>query len=241
ASKQASLTDKLKITNEQKSLSHSKLVIAHSKMMRDELVQFYNIDSNKISTIYPPVDINKFILPESDNKRSALRERFGFNDNEIIYLFPSTGHKRKGFDILKEYFENSALPIRLVVAGTPVPESKNISSLGYCKNMPELYQATDYTIMASIYEPFGLVGIESILSGTPIIFSDNIGCLEVLKNNFGYSFSRENLNTLDNAIKESVKKAKAFKHRINNPFDCIDYNPSLLSHVERLLEEIKQL
>ncbi|OOF35813.1 glycosyltransferase family 4 protein [Rodentibacter heidelbergensis] len=241
ASKQASLTDKLKIANEQKSLTNSKLVIAHSKMMANELVKYYNVDNNKVSVIYPPVDIHKFTLPESNNKRQTLRRNFGFSDEEIIYLFPSTGHRRKGFDILKQYFEKSDLPIKLVVAGTPVKESKNIKSLGYCKNMQELYQAADYTVMASIYEPFGLVGIESILSGTPIIFSENMGCLEVLKNDFGYTFSRENINTLDHAINESFKKAQAAEHRIDNPFDCINYDPSLLSHIEKLLENISLL
>ncbi len=36
--------------------------------------------------------------------------------------------------------------------------------------MPELYQAADFTISLHCqYEPFGLVGLESILSGTPVI------------------------------------------------------------------------
>ena len=54
--------------------------------------------------------------------------------------------------------------------------------------MPELYQAADFTIMASQYEPFGLIGLESILSGTPVIFSENMGCLEVLKTNLAIHF-----------------------------------------------------
>ncbi len=136
--KRASFNDKLKITNEQNSLSHSKLVVAHSKLMRRELIELYNIDSSKITVIYPPVDIHKFSLPDS-NRRYELRRKFGFNENEVIYLFPSTGHFRKGFDILKGYFESSDLPIRLIIAGTPTKESKNITSLGFCNNMPELY------------------------------------------------------------------------------------------------------
>lgn len=239
--KRATLSDKFKVRNEHKALSHAKLVIAHSKMMRHELVELYNVDNNKITVVYPPVDVNRFTLPQSNQIRKELRKKFGFDDNEIIYLFPSTGHSRKGFDLLKQYFEQSNLPIRLAVAGTPVTESKNVTSLGYCKNMPELYQAADYTIMASVYEPFGLVGVESILSGTPVIFSDNMGCLEILKNNFGYSFSRNNIDTLDNAIKVSTSKALSYEHRINDPFDCLDYNPALSAHIENLLHYINEL
>ena len=238
--KKKNISDKLKIKNEKTSLSYAKLIIAHSEMMKNELVKHYYVDKNKILVLYPPVDTKKFSQP-TDNKRAELRKKFGFNDNEIIYLFPSTGHVRKGFDILKNYFEKSDLPIRLVVAGTPVRDAKNITSLGFVKNMSDLYQAADYTIMASIYEPFGLVGIESVLSGTQVIFSDNMGCLEVLKNNFGYTFSRNNNGDLDSVIRKSFEKAKLFKHRILNPLDCIDYNPALSAHITELMNCIERL
>ena len=236
----SNLKDLFKIHNEKKSLDNAKLVVAHSKLMKKELVELYNTNEEKITVIYPPIDTSKFLIID-DNKRKSLREKLGFKENEVIYLFPSTGHSRKGFDILKKYFEKSDLPIRLVVAGTPVTESKNITSLGFCKNMPELYQASDYTIMASNYEPFGLVGLESILSGTPIIFADNIGCLEILKNNFGYTFSRNNIETLDQAIKNSVERAKQKSHRIQAPLDCIDYDPRLSHYIQALLQAIANL
>lgn len=239
--KPISLGDKFKIANEQKSLLNAKQVIAHSNMMKEELVQFYNIEPHKISVIYPPVDVNKFTLPKNEQARLALRKKFGFNDHEIIYLFPSTGHSRKGYDLLKTYFQKTVLPIRLVVAGTPVTESEKITSLGYCKNMPELYQAADYTIMASQYEPFGLVGIESILSGTQIIFSKNMACLEVLKNNFGYSFSKNDLSNFESIISASVEKAQKNEHRIDFPFKCINYNPSLTTHIQAIIEEIHSI
>ena len=231
------MSDRFKITGEQKSLNHAKCVIAHSALMKKELVELYHIPENKIDVIYPPIDTDRFIKI-NEEERVKLREKLGFKKDEVIYLFPSTGHTRKGFDILKKYFEKTQLPIRLVVAGTPVEETPKISSLGFCKNMPELYQAADFTIMASQYEPFGLVGLESILSGTPIIFSENMGCLEVLQNEFGYTFSRENMNTLDDAIQKSVKQASEQEHRIHNPISCIRYNPSLSHHTQAILELI---
>ena len=235
--KKPSMSDRFKITGEQKSLNHAKCVIAHSALMKKELVELYHIPENKIDVIYPPIDTDRFIKI-NEEERVKLREKLGFKKDEVIYLFPSTGHTRKGFDILKKYFEKTQLPIRLVVAGTPVEETPKISSLGFCKNMPELYQAADFTIMASQYEPFGLVGLESILSGTPVIFSKNMGCLEVLQHEFGYTFSRENMNTLDDAIQKSVKQASEHQHRILNPMDCIRYNPSLSHHIKAILELI---
>ena len=51
---------------------------------------------------------------------------------------------------------------------------KNVVGLGFCTDMPELYRAADFTIMASLYEPFGLVGVESVLCGTRVVLSDNM-------------------------------------------------------------------
>ncbi|MDD0823695.1 glycosyltransferase family 4 protein [Mannheimia sp. AT1] len=226
----------IKIKMEQRALNNSKVIVAHSKLMKKELIELYNIPSNKIEVLYPPLDIEKFKIID-DSQRKNLRKKFGFKDNETIYLFPSTGHKRKGFEILANYFKNSSLPIRLVVAGTPVKDDKNITSLGFRKDMPELYQAADFTIMASIYEPFGLVGLESIFSGTPIIFSENMACLEALKGDFGYTFDRNVNESLNNAIRNSLKN----KYRINNPYSLIDYDPTLENHLKNLLKIIEKL
>lgn len=231
-----SLSEKIKISLEKKALDGSKIIVAHSKLMKDELIKFYGIDKDKIEVIYPPLDVNKFNIINND-RRNELRKKFGFKDDETIYLFPSTGHKRKGFELLSDYFRNSNLPIKLVVAGTPVKEEKNIIFLGFRKDMPELYQAADFTIMASIYEPFGLVGLESIFSGTPIVFSENMACTEVFQNNFGYTFDRHSKDSLNNAVVGSYNN----KFRIDNPYSLISYNPSLENHISLLCKEIEKI
>ena len=43
------------------------------------------------------------------------------------------------------------------------------------------YRAVDFTVMASRYEPFGLVGVESLLCGTPVLCAQGVGCAEVLR------------------------------------------------------------
>ncbi|MBV6524928.1 glycosyltransferase family 4 protein, partial [Ursidibacter maritimus] len=200
--KKPTLLDSFKIANEQKCFQQAKLIIAHSNLMKNELVELYNIEQEKIKVIYPPVDTKRFYVV-SDSERDRLRNKLGFSKNEIIYLFPSTGHYRKGFEELKAFFESTDLPIKLVVVGSPVEESKKIRYLGYRNDMPELYRAADFTIMASIYEPFGLVGIESILSGTPIIFSKNMACLETLDDDLNLCFRKNDKFSLDKAINYS--------------------------------------
>ena len=46
--------------------------------------------------------------------------------------------------------------------------------------MAALYAQTDFSILASIYEPFGLVPIESLCMGVPVAISENLGCKDYI-------------------------------------------------------------
>lgn len=168
-----------------------------------------------------------------------MRKKYHFSDRKITFIFPSTGHKRKGFELLADYFNHSSLPIELIVVGSPIEDSykcyNNIRELGFCKNMAELYTAADFTIMASIYEPFGLIGIESVLCGTPVVMSDNMACTEVINENGCFLFSREHTASLDTAIKSAVQKAQAKQARISEPHLALTYDTSLSTHIEKLI------
>ncbi|MCG7657634.1 glycosyltransferase family 4 protein [Wielerella bovis] len=228
--------DKLTIWRESRSYHSAKKIMAHSQMMARELVDLYHVPAKKIHTIYPPVDTARF---HNDFSRNAqVRQKYGFADDEIVFLFPSTGHKRKGLDLLADFFEQTELPIKLAVAGSPLPRPmRNVLELGFVHDMPELYRAADYTIMASQYEPFGLVGVESVLSGTRVILSDNMACCEVLQEGAaGFFFTRGQPETLATAITLAVEHAQRGEHKIHDVQAALKYNPSIAFHIELLCQ-----
>ena len=115
-------------------------------------------------------------------------------------MFPSSSHKRKGFPLLKDYFEKGNGEELLIVAGRPPKgECKNTLYVGYCNEMPLLYKACDYTILASSYEPFGMVGPESVANGTPVIFGENIGCCEIIDRKARVTFNVSDAESLASA------------------------------------------
>lgn len=93
---------------------------------------------------------------------------------------------------------------------------KNVVGLGFCTDMPELYRAADFTIMASLYEPFGLVGVESALCGTRVVLSENMACTEVMNEEAGFFFSRQNPETLAQAVAQAVSLKKQGGHRLSD-------------------------
>ena len=235
----ANLLDKLTIRRNRSNYQSARLIMAHSEMMQRELVGLYGVPSEKIRVVHPPADTERF-FPQPDSI-AATRARYGFGDDETVFLFPSTGHKRKGLDMLADFFEHTDLPVKLAVAGSPLPRPmKNVVELGFCKNMPELYRAADYTIMASMYEPFGLVGVESVLCGTRVVLADNMGCCEVLNDKAGFFFSRQQPESLAEAVGSAVLlKQRGGAHKIAEPLLALDYNPTLYHHVQTLYKMLE--
>ncbi|MFZ7172255.1 glycosyltransferase family 4 protein [Avibacterium avium] len=238
--KHTSIRDFLINYRYKKAYQSANKIMAHSELMKKELIEFYHIPQEKIDVIYPPIDTEKF-YPDNQLAMEARKE-YGFNQDEVIFLFPSTGHKRKGLYILANYFANTDLPIKLVVAGSKLRRPlKNVIELGFCKNMANLYRACDFTIMAPRYEPFGLVGIESILCGTKVIFPEEMGCAEVIKKDAGFFYPLKAIaQELPNIIENAVNQKRQNKHKIIEPLHHLNYDPNLSTHINRIMDLVNQ-
>src|SRR5207253_7768761 len=101
------------------------------------------------------------------------------------------GHSRKGLNPIRAAMSASSKDVILAVAGKPPTGAKEsfVSFLGYIENLPDAYRAADFTILGSNYEPFGLVGPESIVCGTRLVFEKVIGCLPAIKPETVVTFS----------------------------------------------------
>ncbi len=237
----ADRSDGWKIGLERAHLERSRIVVAHSARMRAEAVRFYGIDAKKIALLHPPVDGEKF-SPVAADARRRLRSELGFADDRAVFLLASTGHKRKGLALLAEFFAHTSLPATLVIAGRP-PDSTlpNVRYLGYRSDIENVYRAVDFTVMASHYEPFGLVGIESVLCGTPVLLAEGVGCAEVIRAPAGIGFSLAGPAGLEAAVEAAVQRWQAGGHRLAAPRDHLAYDPSVDVHVGALLALAKSL
>jgi len=179
--KTATRKDTREIAQESRAYAHASVIIAHSRLMQRELTTLYGLDAAKVRVLHPPVDTTRFGSP-TPAQRLALRQQYGFGAEDTVLFFPSNSHARKGLALIVRALEKLRLPnVVLLVAGSPTrQQAPFIRHLGYVHNIASCYQAADYTILAPLYEPFGLVGVESVLCGTPVIFPTNVGCTEVL-------------------------------------------------------------
>ncbi|ACC73050.1 glycosyltransferase family 4 protein [Paraburkholderia phymatum] len=232
-----SFFDRRQIALERRQYRRARFVVAHSPQMRDELRHLYGVDDAKIRVLYPPVDNGRF-SPVASDERRALRKRFGFADDEVVLLFPSSSHERKGLPLIEEALRDLDLPVVVAVAGRP-PErtSRRLRYIGYVNTIEEGYRAADYTILASSYEPFGLVGVESVMCGTPVILSSNIGCHDVIAREAKLVFEANDAGSLRSILARAVSDAR--RERPPMPAfsrDAVLYDPGLGHHVSDLLE-----
>lgn len=150
-------------------------IIAISGEMQNHLVNGYNIDGNSITQISHGVDIDRF--RPLDNKHDAVSEE------KLTLLFVGRLISLKGADLaVKSLAAADCDEVELLIAGTGRLESDlkryaqrvgiadQVKFLGHVnQELVDLYSSADATLFASQYEGFGLIILESMASGTPVI------------------------------------------------------------------------
>jgi glycosyltransferase involved in cell wall biosynthesis len=229
--------DWLQVWMEREAYRSARTVVSHSGLCAGELVRLYGVPAGKIVTLFPPVD-GEFAPAPGAEERLAHRRRFGLPEDAVVFLFPSTGHRRKGLYPICEAL--AGVPGRFVVAvvghaprGKPWPF---LRYLGYVQDMPAAYQAADYTLLGSYYEPFGLVGVESIRCGTPLVFEERVGCLEAVQPEAVLTFAVRDPASIRRAVAAAVDRVQRGPQRPARPEAALRYDPSPREHVRLLLE-----
>lgn len=237
--RQPRASDRWMIGLERRHIAHAKVVVAHSRLMETELREFFDLPPEKIRVIYPPVAAERF-RPVDATRRAQLRRELGLPQDRVVFAFPSSSHERKGFGLLRRFFESTDLPVTLAVAGRPIPEGlRNIVYLGFRKDMEQVYRAADFTALASLYEPFGLVGVESVLCGTPVLLASNMGCNEVIADTAKLEFAADDLAGLDAAVRQAVARVAEGSARLVEPRREILYAIDRIEHVKALLASLQ--
>ncbi|WP_135366255.1 glycosyltransferase family 4 protein [Halosimplex halophilum] len=173
-------------------------VIAISEHVENELSNYYNI-SDKATMIPHGVDTERF---QPKNKIHSAVDPKLYNILTVGRLGP-----RKGIGLaIRGIAELDSPDVRLLIGGTGRHEDRlrelaqslgikeQVKFLGYVPDdeLPLLYSSVDVFSLTSRYEGLGLVLLEAMACGTPVVATDVGGVSTVVNDgNNGYLISRD--------------------------------------------------
>jgi len=153
--------------------------IAVSNNMRDELVSIAGVAPEVIKVVPNAVDLDEFDPGKTD--RQKMRSDLEIRDDDAVLGYVGRLNQVKGVDVLLESTAKLPDKFKVVLAGTG-PEEKNLRKLarklgieqrvkflGLSTDIPALMAAFDIGIIPSRQEPFGIVGLELMRMGVPIV------------------------------------------------------------------------
>lgn len=194
------------------------LVIAVSKGIKDELENSFGVKSDKIRVVYNPVD-NKELRTLSEESVQHGLEKGVINIVTVGRLERQKDHKTliEAFSMFSKEHDSHLYIVgegsyknylEALIADKDL--SDRVTLTGYLDNPFPLINAADIFVLSSIYEGFGLVLVESMFLGTPVISTDcKSGPAEIIRNGEnGLLVLVGNADGIYKALKEIVENTK---------------------------------
>ncbi len=207
----------LRLDAEKRLLDSCQCVIAATGRGKHEVTRFYGAAPDKISVVPCGVNMALFRPIERDLTRSKLGLK-----NEKVILFVGRLDPLKGVERLLEVLPK--IDAKLIIIGgeeSGVSEIEKLRELASGLNvrgkvdfrgtvkqdeLPYFYCASDVCAVPSYYESFGLVALEALSCGTPVVATD-VGDLNniIIPGKTGYIVENNSPDVLAGTIERVLK------------------------------------
>lgn len=208
-----------KLINPKKLLNKFDHILAVSENTKKDIVNFYNINPDKISVTYLGVDMGVKELIVGELKSS----------NYLLYI--GTIEPRKNIEGILQAFEdfcleNNIIDLDLIIAGKNGWNNKyiykilnnskikdKVKILNYVTEDEKinLYKNAKIFIFPSFYEGFGIPIIEAQSFGIPVVTSNNSSLTEIVLNS-AICINPYNINEIKEAIKNLYFDQELYKY-----------------------------
>ena len=172
-----------------------KVVLPVSLLAAQKHRKEYPAGNYLVEVVHPGVD-ERFFAADV-RSRLAIRTEFGISENDFLILFVGMNFELKGLEQLLVIMarlrdENLHRPPKLLVVGKGNREKyekvagyhglhDDVLFAGIRHDMPAVYAAADLFVLLSGFDTFGMVVIEAMASGLPVIVSDTVGASDLVR------------------------------------------------------------
>ena len=182
---------------EKRCFQNSKKIIANSNMIKEQIIQTYDINPSKIDVIYNGINLKPKVNFDS------LKDEFNIKDEKII-LYVGSGFKRKGVEeflniISKLKYHN--FKAFIVGKEKKISSYKNLALelnishkvifTGARDDVDKFYSMSDIFLFPTRYEPFSNVVLEAMMYENAVITTKQNGASEILNDNYTMQKSKD--------------------------------------------------
>ena len=181
-----------------------------SKWLADMVGQSF-LKEYPVKVIYSGIDLDVFKPVESD-----FKERTGIADSFMLLGVSMEWSEEKGIDVFGELSKRLGPDCRIVlVSARPGQEQtlpENIVRIGEVANgesLAEIYSAADVLVNPTRGETLGLVNIEALACGTPVVTFASGGSPECVDPSCGIVVPKDDVDAMAAAV-EQIRKGREF-------------------------------
>lgn len=233
-------------------------VVVNSGYMKSEVLRLFNLPEDKVRLIPNGVDLHKFDGFERDK---AFREEYA-GDNEKIVFFVGRLVNEKGAHVLIDAIPKvlaRCYNVKFVIAGRgpqldylrvkadELEVAHKVYFTGYISDdsLLSLYKCADIAVFPSLYEPFGIVALEGMVAGLPVVVSDTGGMDELVEHGVdGMKAYTGNANSLADSILELLlhpdsagEMKKRAKEKVRNCYNWDIISMKMMEVYEEVMKE----
>lgn len=224
----------------------TRLVMPVSKLAEKEILKLYPMLAGHVRVIHPGIHLEKFENKKKGEIRRKIRARYGLSSRDTVVLFVGMNFEIKRLDLIMKAMgalgreEPRVSDLKLMIVGkgnykkfkrlaNQLQIAESVIFAGPSEEVEPFYFAGDIFAMPSKFDTFGMVVLEAMAAGLPVIIAESVGASDlvkdgvhglVLKGDPSISDMAGALKSLLDPATRSVMAENARRQVSNETWDC---------------------
>lgn len=217
-----------------KSVHRANHVLADSQATKDDLIDLYNVESEKITVLLSGIDSR---FKPSQQVKLTIQSKYNIPDRPYIFSVGTVQPRKNYARIIQTLAQLRAqkYDIGLVIAGgrgwldSPIYDtiaetkmSDYVHLIGFAddEDLPALYTHAECVAFPSLYEGFGYPVLEGMACGTPVVTS-NVSSLPEVAGDSALIVDPYDVDEITHAIKRLLDDSALRETLINKGFEQV--------------------
>ncbi|MFO7985884.1 MAG: glycosyltransferase family 4 protein [Desulfatiglandaceae bacterium] len=174
------------------------LILPVSTLVKQELLRTYDIPESRIEVIHPGVAVERFDDAARTACRREVRTRHGLQETDVVMLFVGMNFEIKRLGLIIKAMAHAVdqgdqgkqLKLLVVGRGDEGPYRTEARRLrmadrlifaGIRETVEPYYLASDFFVMPSVFDTFGMAVLEAMTAGLPVIITRKVGARDLVE------------------------------------------------------------